>query len=118
MLQAYLQRIVNAQGRITREYGLGRKRTDLFIEWPLKKGDFSGEVQRVVLELKLQRPGRKRKSVIKKGLPQTSEYADRCGADEAHLLLFDRDPDRSWKERIFHESGHEHEGRAIEVWGM
>ncbi|MCG5500805.1 hypothetical protein [Ectothiorhodospira lacustris] len=31
LMQAFLQRFVNGGGRITREYGLGRKRTDLFI---------------------------------------------------------------------------------------
>ncbi|MCA1744079.1 MAG: ATP-binding protein, partial [Desulfovibrionales bacterium] len=35
LLQAFLQRILNGGGRLLREYGLGRKRTDLFIEWPL-----------------------------------------------------------------------------------
>ncbi len=35
LLQAFLQRIINGGGRIHREYALGRKRTDLFIEWPL-----------------------------------------------------------------------------------
>ncbi len=34
LMQAFLQRIINGGGRISREYGLGRKRTDLFIEWP------------------------------------------------------------------------------------
>ena len=35
LLQAFLQRIVNGGGRVNREYGLGRRRTDLFVEWPL-----------------------------------------------------------------------------------
>ena len=35
LMQAFLQRVINGGGRINREYGLGRKRTDLFIEWPL-----------------------------------------------------------------------------------
>ena len=119
LLQAYLQRIVNGGGRINREYGLGRKRTDLFIEWPIGgTGDWNGEIQRVVMELKLQRPGQKRATVITGALPQTAEYADRCGADEAHLLIFDRDAERSWDERIFHESEHKHEDREIGVWGM
>ena len=34
LLQAFLQRIVNGGGRIEREYGLGRGRTDLLIIWP------------------------------------------------------------------------------------
>ena len=35
LLQAFLQRIVNGGGRIEREYGLGRMRTDLLIVWPV-----------------------------------------------------------------------------------
>ena len=31
LLQAFLQRVVNAGGRVEREYGLGRMRTDLLI---------------------------------------------------------------------------------------
>ena len=34
MLQGFLQRIVNGGGRIEREYGIGRGRTDLLIVWP------------------------------------------------------------------------------------
>jgi len=36
LLQAFLQRIVNGGGRIAREYGLGRGRTDLLLQWPLR----------------------------------------------------------------------------------
>ena len=38
LLQAFLQRIVNGGGRIEREYGLGRGRTDLLITWPQRGG--------------------------------------------------------------------------------
>ena len=38
LLQAFLQRIVNGGGYIDREYGLGRKRTDLLIRKPLTDG--------------------------------------------------------------------------------
>ncbi len=34
LLQAFLQRIVNNSGRVECEYGLGRCRVDLLIEWP------------------------------------------------------------------------------------
>ena len=50
LLKAFLQRIVNGGDRVEREYGLGHKRTDILITWPT-----AGEVQRVVLELKLVR---------------------------------------------------------------
>ena len=36
MLQAFLQRIVNSGGRVEREYGLGRMRTDLLVVWRVK----------------------------------------------------------------------------------
>ena len=48
LLQAFLQRIVNGGGFIDREYGLGRKRTDLLIRKPLTEG-YGGPIQRVVL---------------------------------------------------------------------
>ena len=51
LLQAYLQRIINGGGRIEREYGLGRGRTDLMVVWPY--GD-AGAVQEVVIETKLR----------------------------------------------------------------
>ncbi|PKO22510.1 MAG: hypothetical protein CVU38_09060 [Chloroflexi bacterium HGW-Chloroflexi-1] len=35
LLQAFLQRIVNCGGRVEREYGLGRRRTDLLVIWPV-----------------------------------------------------------------------------------
>ena len=50
LLQAFLQRVVNGGGYIDREYGLGRKRTDLLIRKPLTDG-YGGPVQRVVMEL-------------------------------------------------------------------
>src|SRR6056297_180468 len=68
LLQAFLQRIVNGGGLIDREYGLGRKRTDLYIRWPIIKDRFAIEdkaypfpltynpddLQRIVMELKLK----------------------------------------------------------------
>ncbi|MEM6699179.1 MAG: AAA-like domain-containing protein, partial [Bacteroidota bacterium] len=52
LLQAFLQRIVNGGGRIEREYGFGRGRTDLFIEffYPQEQPTAKHEI---VLELKI-----------------------------------------------------------------
>lgn len=110
LLQAFLQRIVNGGGRVQREYGLGRMRTDIYVEWP-----YSGGVQRIVLELKLLR-GSLEKTVAD-GVRQTWEYADRCGADEAHLIVFDRTPGKSREEKIFLRS-EVYEGRTITVRGV
>ena len=110
LLQAFLQRIVNSGGRIEREYGLGRGRTDLLIVWPQ-----AGALRRFVIECKVLRKGLER--TIDEGLTQTAGYMDRCTADAGHLVVFDRDPDKRWQDKVFHrrETG---DGLDIHVWGM
>jgi hypothetical protein len=116
LMQAFLQRIVNGGGRINREYGLGRKRTDLFLEWPIDEAlGYFGPVQRVVIELKLVRKAPE--STLAEGLVQTADYARTVGADEAHLILFDRRPGQDWESRIWHKTENM-QGRDIAVWGM
>ncbi|MEY4194728.1 MAG: hypothetical protein RLZZ226_1096, partial [Pseudomonadota bacterium] len=115
LLQAFLQRIVNGGGRIDREYGLGRKRTDLYIQWPLDEAQgYHGPMQRIVLELKIQRGSLQ--PLLQTGLEQTVDYAQRCGADEAHLLIFDRRPDIAWEEKIWQRE-ESHAGMTVNVWG-
>ena len=115
LLQCFLQRIVNGGGYIDREYGLGRKRTDLLIRKPLTEG-YGGPVQRIVLELKIKRGALEK--VINEGLIQTVEYMDRVGSvDEGHFIIFDRSKTKTWEERIWHKS-YEYQGRQIMVWGM
>ena len=115
LLQAFLQRIVNGGGYIDREYGLGRKRTDLLIRKPLTDG-YGGPVQRIVMELKIRRDSLEK--TISDGLCQTWEYMDTVGSvDEGHLIIFDRSGEKSWEERIWHEQ-REYNGHPIMVWGM
>ncbi len=110
LLQAFLQRVVNGGGRVEREYGLGRMRTDLLVIWPAGE-----ETQWVVLELKVVHKGLER--TIAEGLLQTAAYMDRCRASEGHLLLFDRNLEKSWEEKIFRRQ-ETSAGHAITVWGM
>lgn len=115
LLQAFLQRVVNGGGYIDREYGSGRKRTDLLIRKPLTD-HYGGPVQRVVLELKILRGDLE--TAIAKGLEQTSGYMDLAGSvDEGLLIIFDRSGAKTWDERIWHETRH-YNGRAITIWGM
>ena len=117
LMQAFLQRIVNGGGRINREYGLGLKRTDLFIEWPVSETEgYYGKVQRIVIELKLLRDKQSLVAVQKEGLAQTADYAQRCGADEAHLIIFDRRANKSWSKRIWRKNA-VFDDVAIGVWG-
>jgi hypothetical protein len=110
LLQAFLQRILNGGGRIDREYGLGRRRTDLLVVWPYPDG-----VQRAVIELKLLYTSLE--TTLADGLAQTWAYADACGADEAHLVIFDRTPGKPWAEKIWQRQ-ERYRDVAISVWGM
>ena len=117
LIQAFLQRIVNSGGRVEREYGLGRKRTDLLILWPVGSDNllYAEEVQKVVIELKILYKSLDR--TIEEGLKQTYEYMDKCGTDEGHLVIFDRRENISWDEKIF-EREEEYMGKKIKIWGM
>lgn len=115
LLQAFLQRILNGGGRLTREYGLGRRRTDLLIEWPLDENKgFYGPVQRIVIELKIQRGSLE--DQLPQALEQTSDYTDKSKADEAHLVFFNRDPNTPWEKKIWQKTK-KHESREIHIWG-
>ena len=92
ILQSYLQRVVNSGGRIEREYGLGRGRTDLLVLWPREAGQPSDLWERFVVECKVLRDT-DRKSLartVECGVKQTLEYMARCGAEEGHLVVMDR----------------------------
>ncbi|MGD9733624.1 MAG: AAA-like domain-containing protein [Desulfamplus sp.] len=110
LLQAFLQRIVNGGGRVEREYGLGRMRTDLLIIWKHSSG-----VQKVVIELKILY--KSLEQTIREGLSQTLAYMDRCGTDDGNLLIFDRIKDKSWEEKIFYKE-EQIEEKIIKVFGM
>ena len=135
LLQAFLQRIVNSGGRVEREYGLGRMRTDLLVIWSVD-GESANErigesrtthhvprtIQRAVIELKILH--KSFDQTIAAGLAQTWEYADRCAAAEAHLVIFDRTPDKPWEEKLFRQEA-VYRGATgapaafpITVWGM
>ncbi|MBF0390466.1 MAG: ATP-binding protein, partial [Desulfamplus sp.] len=110
LLQAFLQRIVNGGGRVEREYGLGRMRTDLLVIWNHDKG-----VQKVVIELKILYKSLEK--TIKEGLKQTLSYMDRCGTVDGNLLIFDRTEDKSWEEKIFYKE-QKVQGKVIKIYGM
>ncbi len=104
---------MNGGGRIDREYGLGRGRTDLLITWP--KGGAGGGPARYVIECKVRRGSLER--AVAEGVEQTARYVDRCEAAAGRLVLFDRSDDRRWEEKLFRRR--EAAGAVIiEMWGM
>lgn len=110
LLQAFLQRIVNSGGRVDREYGLGRQRTDLLVTWYKTTG-----VQEIVLELKIQYGNLE--TTINEGLKQIYAYMDKCGTKEGFLLVFNRSLDTSWDEKIFQRDT-VYNGVNIKIYGM
>ncbi len=111
LLQAFLQRIVNYGGQITREYGLGLLRTDLFILWRLPRENF----QRFVIECKVMNGSRE--ATISSGVTQVLKYADSCGALDVYLVIFDKTKMKSWDKKIFTET-REQDGVTVTVFGM
>ncbi|MEJ6949436.1 ATP-binding protein [Natronospora cellulosivora (SeqCode)] len=107
LLQAFLQRVVNGGGRIYREYGLGKMRTDILIEWK--------DSSKYVLELKILHKSLEK--TIALGLEQTAEYMDRTGTNTGHLLIFDKSEDKGWEEKIFRKEK-EYNDKKIVIWGM
>ena len=108
--------MVNGGGRIDREYGLGRGRTDLLLTWFY--GGAMGEslhVQKAVFELKIQHGSRKK--TLDEGIVQTTGYLERVGLKHGHLLIFDRSPKKAWSKKIFRREITAGEYR-ISVWGM
>ena len=113
LLQAFLQRVVNSGGRIEREYGLGRMRTDLLIVWPICGGE--GKTQRSVIECKVLH--RSLSQTLVEGLRQTRACMDRCTASEGNLVIFDRREGTPWEEKLYRRdevAG----GAPVTVWGM
>ena len=140
LLQAFLQRIVNSGGRIEREYGLGRGRTNLLIVWrrgsrgaadgSAADGSAAGEppaggrarevktaqVDRLVIECKVLHRSLER--TIAEGLEQTAGYMDRCAAREGHLVVVDRGEGKRWEDKVFQRRMTSRHGIAVDVWGM
>jgi AAA domain len=109
LLQAYLQRIVNGGGRIEREYGLGRGRTDLYVTWPAAPDPY----QREVIEIKVKRAKDSLQTVIAQGTAQTHEYMQRAGASLGHLVVFDLDPALNWRDKVYQRPL----GEGLTLWG-
>ncbi len=112
LLQAFLQRVVNSGGRIEREYALGSGRTDLLIVWPQ-----GGRASKYVVECKVRHERRRRDRTVAEGVEQTAAYMDRCGAEAGHLVVFDRNQERSWDEKVFRDVRTAENGTEIAVWG-
>ncbi|MCX7048757.1 MAG: AAA-like domain-containing protein [Candidatus Sumerlaeota bacterium] len=87
ILLAFLQRVINAQGMIEREYAAGRGRMDILIRFK----DCAYPI-----EIKVRRDAK----TVGEGIEQLRGYMDTIGAREGWLILFDRRPKISWRQKI------------------
>jgi len=100
LFMAWLQRIVNGGGHMSREYAAGLGRLDLCIE-------FAGE--RFAFELKL-----KRKRALNEGKKQLVEYLQRLSLEKGWLVIFSRQEVEDW-EMVGKREWVEEGGKRIEV---
>jgi len=114
--QAFLQRVANGKGFISREYGLSRKRTDLMLKWQYEK---EGQlvIQNVVMELKIIHQKLNYQKVLNEAIIQTANYAKICGVKQANILIFDRDKSQNWSADEANEVI-EHDGISLEIWKL
>ena len=109
VFMAFLQRVVNGGGRITREYAAGRGALDLLLEYAGEKHVF--EIKRIpARHASLQR-------VRGEGLQQIAGYLDAVGVTEGWLLIFDQRAGMSWEERLTVEDV-DVGGKLVRVRGM
>jgi hypothetical protein len=114
VLMGFLQRLVNGGGQISREYGVGRGRVDILINWPHGTPAGKQAWQREAIEIKVWREGKR--DPLGEGLAQLDGYLDRLGLDTGTLVVFDRRPDAvPLAERTAFAEAVSPSGRAITV---
>ena len=118
ILQAYLQRIVNGGGRIEREYGIGRGAVDILVLWPAAPEQPGDLWTRIVVECKALRTGGRQSlaGTVERGVAQTRRYMAHCGAEEGHLVVFDRRDEPRFDQPRPPNAEHE-DGRVV-VWHL
>ncbi len=94
ILQAFLQRVINSGGRITREMATGTARLDLCIHY---------QAVHYPLELKL----RYSQKTYQEGVKQLSSYMDKLGCSEGWIIVFDRRIKTTWHKKIFWQTRQE-----------
>ncbi len=126
ILYAWLQRVINGGGHLTRESAIGAGRVDLLIEWPVTQNPAlrrwpippGVKVQKEVLEVKVYRD----RNTTKQGLEQLGRYLTQLGEKHGALLIFDRRAKRSWLKKIFRRKNvplpSPYKKLRATIWGM
>jgi len=102
-LQAFLQKIVNSGGKISREMAAGAGRLDLFIHY---------QGINYPIELKI----RYSEKTYIDGQQKLIKYMDKLGCSEGWLIVFDKRKKPAWKKNIFGKT-HIESGKTIHIVG-
>jgi len=103
VIQAFLQRVLNGGGHISRGMALGTNRADICVEW---------ENQKYPIELKLYQ-GTK---TVKDATVQILKYMERVGSKEGWIVIFDRTPKKSWSKKLYVKEVKQ-AGKKITIFG-
>jgi hypothetical protein len=102
VLMAFLHRVENGGGVVSREYAVNRGRLDLCLRW---------REDRVAMELKVWKGGRK--NPVPQGLRQLDKYLSGLGLSTGWLVVFDQRPglapieERTRSEPVTTPAGHQ-----------
>lgn len=106
---AFLDRVANGGGSVTREYAIGSGRLDILLEYGPP-----GQRERFAFELKVHRDGRPDPRT--EGLTQLDAYLARAGLETGWLVIFDRRTAiPPLEERVSVEEGVTASGRRVHV---
>jgi hypothetical protein len=104
LLMAFIQRIVDADGRIEREMAMGNGHCDLIVTFG---------AERFILVLKLNRDPYSEED----GLRQIVRYLERIGENRGYLVMFGTDPEITWEKRIYRKEFSQ-DGKKIILVGI
>ncbi len=107
-LMAFLQRVVNSGGHVTREYAAGRGAVDLVVHYGSDR--FVLEIKRVFTG------GHTPERVREEGVAQLGRYLDELGEREGWLVIFDQRDGQAWGDRLWREE-RQVDGRTIRLLG-
>jgi hypothetical protein len=106
VFMAWVQKVVNGGGEVTREFALGRGRIDVVIR-------FAGETHAFELKRVTSHDGLD--TVRAEGIAQAVRYLDRLGTSEAWVLFFDERP-IGWEQKLWRDEV-EVEGKRLHLRG-
>ncbi len=87
-LFAWLDRAVNGDGDVVREYATGGGRADLYLRWRYTTREGTRAEQREVFEVKTHRPGKA--NPLKDAILQLEDYLNHLGLSSGYIVIFDQ----------------------------